>query len=1111
MGSSAAQLQNGAFLAAPNNSAYDFGTGDFSLEAWINTRSSGTILSRKGFGGGGSNNGGYLLILQQSGALKFATDGGLGYYEIVTGAAGVQDGQWHHIAAVRTGATLRIYVDGGLVPSTPGGSATPPLDVNNDLRHLIGATDQQQEPFNRFTGLIAEARIWRRARSQGELLQRLYQPLRGDEAGLVGYWRLDGDGSDSSPTHNAAVAQGTVAYSSPGSPASTPAPTALSLTSQAFATAPSSGAYSVGTGDFTVQAWFRTTGTGTLISRKSTSGSSNHGGFLLVLKPNGVFKLATDSGSGFFEVNTATTNAADGAWHFVSATRQGGGFQVYLDGQLLGGSTGGNASPPLNVSNSERLVIGSTDQTQEPYRYFTGELGQIRVFNTARNQAQVIADMYTARNAREPGLVGAWPFSQGDAIDTSSTGNNASLTGAASFRSGGAALLLPAWPVTLLTPGNTAASSRSLPVSATTLWSGSAGEVRGGPVVDARGNIYLGDGNSKLYCFTSTGTLRWTYSGSYPFYATQCIGPDGTIYATSDRVVALTPDMSVLWTYQRAGIGMIVTQPAKLSPNADILYFLASSSTGQGDRLIALRTSNGGFLWEKTFSSGRCSATPGVGPDGTVYIGSEESVLYALNPRDGSLKWQYQAKASGDFSWIRGPTAVDSSGNVYFCRSGNPPGENKVFSLASGGVLRWSFGTGMYLANPPSVSVGPNGVVYAGFYGMVAITAQGQKLWESDTTGNVGIYPGAAAIDASGAVVFGAEGGLYAYTSQGAKIWQVTPGVSGSAPTLTEDGYILYANGSAPLVALRGPTTGITQAPVISQVSYDGAKVRASWSAVSQPGVTGYRIDVMQGGASIAHADVTSTSGEVTVPVAADKTYTVVVRATGNNIQGPDSAPVGVIVAAPTLSAVSYDGGKIRAAWSAVTGTAVTGYTLDILQGGVSVGHINTSGTSAELTLSLAADKTYTAVVRATGTRTRGPDSAPGGIIVAAPAGLRLVWTGAAFVATWSAVAEPAVTGYTAELRKDGAVVETKQPASPTATFDATLQIGASYAAVVRARGNGTLGPWSAPASGPSSRSVVYTHDDLGRLTTVSDANTTTTYTYDDLGNITDRATSARA
>ncbi|ODS32378.1 MAG: hypothetical protein SCARUB_02489 [Candidatus Scalindua rubra] len=49
-----------------------------------------------------------------------------------------------------------------------------------------------------------------------------------------------------------------------------------------------------------------------------------------------------------------------------------------------------------------------------------------------------------------------------------------------------------------------------------------------------------------------------------------------------------------------------------------------------------------------TFQAGDViSSSPVIGIDGTIYFGSQDKHLYALNP-DGSLKWKFETKAEVD-------------------------------------------------------------------------------------------------------------------------------------------------------------------------------------------------------------------------------------------------------------------------------------------------------------------------------------------------------------------------------------------------------------------------------------------------------------------------------
>ncbi|MGH9922764.1 MAG: PQQ-binding-like beta-propeller repeat protein, partial [Nitrososphaerales archaeon] len=56
----------------------------------------------------------------------------------------------------------------------------------------------------------------------------------------------------------------------------------------------------------------------------------------------------------------------------------------------------------------------------------------------------------------------------------------------------------------------------------------------------------------------------------------------------------------------------------------------------------------------------RITSSPAIGPDGTIYVGSYDSNLYALNP-DGSLKCSFKAGEMIDSS-----PAIALDGTIYF-------------------------------------------------------------------------------------------------------------------------------------------------------------------------------------------------------------------------------------------------------------------------------------------------------------------------------------------------------------------------------------------------------------------------------------------------------------
>jgi hypothetical protein len=104
---------NGDYLTLPSNTAFSFGTGDFTVEAWVYltaTGSFGVIFVSSTTGTGNSlhiqvNNTNRIRVTNESAEFLLATNA-------------ITLNTWTHIAVVRTGTSLRIYQDGTLNGST---------------------------------------------------------------------------------------------------------------------------------------------------------------------------------------------------------------------------------------------------------------------------------------------------------------------------------------------------------------------------------------------------------------------------------------------------------------------------------------------------------------------------------------------------------------------------------------------------------------------------------------------------------------------------------------------------------------------------------------------------------------------------------------------------------------------------------------------------------------------------------------------------------------------------------------------------------------------------------------------------------------------------------
>lgn len=182
------------------------GTGDFSLGAWVKVNSGsplGTVIQQREPGGTGYI-GEHMLNVNANGTVNFFVYGSGGYQFNLTTTTTVNNGQWHHISAVRSGANGYIYIDGVQAAS---GSGT--VQSMNSLAVSIGY--DYRDNNKRFTGSIDDVRIYSRAVSAAEALT-LFDPLSlplgwtkqdigsvgvaGSATHTAGSYTLNGSGAD---------------------------------------------------------------------------------------------------------------------------------------------------------------------------------------------------------------------------------------------------------------------------------------------------------------------------------------------------------------------------------------------------------------------------------------------------------------------------------------------------------------------------------------------------------------------------------------------------------------------------------------------------------------------------------------------------------------------------------------------------------------------------------------------------------------------------------------------------------------------------------------------------------------------------------------------------
>lgn len=207
-----------SYVECPTNPAYNF-AGDFTVEAWLRPSSGGTIVARTGADPG--TNDGWSLSLLESGAVQFGLwNQSRKHYAVgVTRAATPMfDDSWHHVAAVRQGGGLFLYIDGIPYDLEVSLNSTS-VGVSNNLGLTIGATSLVGGQTDRgcFNGQIDEVRLWNIALAKWQIDQGIYH-LRGkSNPALVGRWGFDdGTAKDGSTTANDGKLRGNAGFDAPG-------------------------------------------------------------------------------------------------------------------------------------------------------------------------------------------------------------------------------------------------------------------------------------------------------------------------------------------------------------------------------------------------------------------------------------------------------------------------------------------------------------------------------------------------------------------------------------------------------------------------------------------------------------------------------------------------------------------------------------------------------------------------------------------------------------------------------------------------------------------------------------------------------------------------------
>ncbi|MCP4249380.1 MAG: hypothetical protein GY778_20240 [bacterium] len=183
------------------------------------------------------------------------------------------------------------------------------------------------------------------------------------------------------------------------------------------------------TDELTVEAWVRPDSVGAFHARVLRIAGHFGPGYILAWQQSGdrrvQFRIDQAEFGGVIAEDTQSTESYVGQWLHVAGVYSATGdyCRLYVNGSLRADEPGVGQ---MQYAGADLYIGNFINQNED----FDGLIDEVRVWNVARSQAEIAADMNRNLFGFETGLVGYWRFNDGvgqTAVDASPYGNHATL------------------------------------------------------------------------------------------------------------------------------------------------------------------------------------------------------------------------------------------------------------------------------------------------------------------------------------------------------------------------------------------------------------------------------------------------------------------------------------------------------------------------------------------------------------------------------------------------------------------------------------------------------------------------------------------------------------
>lgn len=363
---------SGDFLSAPSNAAFDLGGGNFTVECWFNANSfaaNAALISRYTYTSSGF---GWIIQTRGPNTIRFVW-GNDNIFDCTVPT--MSAGTWYHVAGVRVGNTVTIYLNGVQAGQNTG--VTNFSDASSTTLQ-IGRTHTITDDF---PGYISNVRVVKGTAVYTSNFTVPTAPLTAiTNTSLL---TCQSNRFRDASTNNFAITSNGDVRVTPFSPYAPTAPYSAAANGGSayfdnngdYLSVPASSNLSFGLNNFTIEAWVYGSGSfSTDPICESRASNLSTGGYAFLVTSSGNLNVYTAGGF----VGASTGTISPGSWNHVALVRSGVGVNqttYYINGVASGTIT--LSSTLTDPATNETKIGGSTTVGEN----WGGFISNLRIVN----------------------------------------------------------------------------------------------------------------------------------------------------------------------------------------------------------------------------------------------------------------------------------------------------------------------------------------------------------------------------------------------------------------------------------------------------------------------------------------------------------------------------------------------------------------------------------------------------------------------------------------------------------------------------------------------------------------------------------------------------------